>query len=101
MGKLTMDKGFWKAVDVIQEMPLEQRKNEFLMITENYKAGKYSIDTVLIMAVALGKHDGELWFREMIPLPDRLTESEKINQGNFPLKTKKSLNKALLGAVTY
>lgn len=101
MGKLAMGENFWKAVEALQKRPLEFRKNEFSKFVESYKAKECSIEIVLMMAVTLGKKDGELWFREMISFDDRRAESEKLNQMNLLHKTKTSLNKVFLGTVTH
>ena len=68
MGKIIDKKEFQEVCCEINKLSPEQRRNQFEIIIEHYKAGKLDIEVVMFMAFILGKDEGEKWFREKISL---------------------------------
>lgn len=92
--------GLLKNVELIRGMTsLSDSRKHFLSAVERSSLANHPrLEVVLAMAVILGGKDGESWFREAIPLKDRVVGMEKINLTKMSVKFKQMYQKAFLGA---
>lgn len=98
MEETILDDDFWNEAKKIQErLPIEERKKMFNKLAANYKGTSITLDIVLAQALICAGNEGILWFREAIPLIDRLEEAKKTKTAKIPKKTRDSIISAYLG----
>lgn len=98
MEKTFLDEGFMKEVSDIQKAPVESRKSKFMAVASVYGASKKHFYLILFTALILGGEEGDQWFREAIPMQERINGNEEIKQLYFSKEIKNDMEHALLGA---
>lgn len=90
-----------KIKNQVKDSPLEYQKPRFMNVANLYvgPAGSVTIDLVLYTALLLGGIEGAGWFREAIPLNDRIKAFETSREMNLPEDTSKNLRKLYLGDI--
>lgn len=100
MAKVVMGDDFRNAVKTIRKLPLEDRRSKFFRFSSECRSQGLSLDIVLFMSAVYGGKEGEAWFREAVPLSERLSESKKIKEMSLSKKTLYFIERAYFGTTT-
>lgn len=98
MKETFLSEGFWKEVSDIQKSPVELRKSQFMDVVSACAASKKHFFLILFTAVVLGGKEGDQWFREAIPMLERVNGNEKIKQLQISKEIKIFMERVLLEA---